>query len=346
MIRNTLFIRVFVLAIGLIMGASAIGAESKQSRAQKHFKAGLSLLATENFVVAAQEFESSVKLHPTKSGYFNLALCYFELHRYNECSDIIKRLKYEFRDDLSDEWQEEISAFEEKLKKAIVPVDFKTNVEGATITLDGETVNTEKSKKSFLIDPGEHQVTIAAEDFTSVTETINIEAGQGRTVFHFLALNCTGGGRTPSGVVNAGAQGEPDPVQHTSHPVHFKNDGKASKKGKRKPRIGMAVSLGIGAVTGLAAVTTGVIHLVGVSTIRDKCEGDRCEEDDWTENSLKSMKNLGVATNVLISVSAVAFVTGTILAFVEGRPKEKKSQVAVAPAIWKDGGGIGFSTRF
>jgi hypothetical protein len=342
--QKTVYIWMATVCFCLESGSAGAGEDAAKDRAQKYFNAGLSLMETENFVVAAQEFESSVKLHPTKSGYFNLAACYFELHRYNDAVTTIDRLKREFGEDLNDQWKGEIAAFEEKLKNSIVPVEFKTNVDGVTITVDGKKIEDGTQNTPLLIDPGEHKVMISAENFDTISETISIKAGQGKTVFNFVMVDSKSSEKKNKG---NGKQQE-TVVQNTTYPVHFENEEKKDK-GKRRPRIGTAVAFSIGGATGLAAVTTGVIHLVGVSNIRDSdsCSYDVCEYDSGTESQLNKMKKLGVATNVLISVAAVAVVTGTILAFVEGKPREvDKKKASIDPLIWNNGGGLVLSGSF
>ena len=305
---------------------------------RKHFKAGMSLLDIENYKVAAEEFETSIKLYPTKNGYFNLAVCYSELKRVNDALATIERLKKEFGDSLDETWQNEISTFEEKLKSAIVPVEFRTNIDKVTIKLDGKAIHTGTQRgAAHYLDPGEHTVTLSAEGYETITESIRINPGQGRTVLQFVMVRLS-----EEAVDNDGKDEAIE--QNTTHPVHFKNDGAGGKK-KKKRRIGTAIAFSIGGVAGLAAITTGVIHLIGVSQIRDICDGDYCEDMDM-KGSVNKMLKLGVATNVLISVSAVGIVAGTILAFVEGRSSKDERRVSVGPSLWGDGGGLVLSGKF
>lgn len=326
----------FVLGLCLMFSTIAAGKDTDKERARKHFKAGMSLLATENYKVAAEEFESSTRLYPTKNGYFNLAACYFELRRFNEAVATIERLKKTFAEELDETWQNEIAGFEEKLKGAIVPVEFRTNIENVTIKLDGGLVPGATTRDvPFYIDPGDHVVTLSAEGYETINESIHINAGQGRTVLQFVMVRLS----------EEGVGGEEEELleQDTTHPVQFKNQNDDGPRKRR--RIGTAIAFGIGGAAGLAAIATGVIHLVGVSKIRDECGGDYCEDQDL-KSSVDKMKKLGVATNVLISVSAVGIVTGTILAFVEGRSKKETQRVSVGPSVWGDGGGVLLSGKF
>ena len=255
----------FVLC--LTVSAIAVGKDTDKERALKHFKAGMSLLATDNYKVAAQEFESSVKLYPTKNGYFNLAVCYFELSRFNDARTIIERLKKEFEDELDARWHNEIAAFEKKLKEAIVPVEFRTNIENVTIKLDGQQVRGAATKgATHYVDPGDHTITLTADGYETINESVTINPGQGRTVLQFVMVRLT--------EEKVDDQTEPEEVleQDTTHPVYFK--GEKGDGPKRKKRIGTIIAFSIGAATGLAAITTGVVHLVGVSDIQCITDGE------------------------------------------------------------------------
>lgn len=337
--RHVAFIGMTALAFCLISGTANAGEESEKDRAEKHFKAGISLLATYNFLVAAQEFESSVSLRPTKSGFFNLAICYFELRRYDDAAAAVERLKKEFQTDLNEQWINEIAAFEAKLKASVVPVEFTSNIAGATISVNGKALADSSKNKSLLLAPGDHEVKIVSEDYEHISEMINIKAGQGKMVYHFLVVN-------PS---DNKQKKQEAAVQNTTYPVHFENESGKKKNNRRKGlSIGAAVALSIGGITGLTAIATGVVHLVNVSRISDSesCHGNTCT-DLTLESELDKMKKLGVATNVLISVSAVTLLTGTILAVVNGNTKKRSNKrVSLDPTGWKDGGGLTLSGTF
>ncbi len=337
--RNLSFLGVIAICLCLISGASLAGENTDKERAEKHFKAGVSLLATDNFLVAAQEFESSVKLHATKSGFFNLAICYYELRRYTDASAAIERLKSVFGNDLDEQWKTEIAAFEEKMKASVVPIQFRTNIEKADIKVDGKKINNSTKNEPQLLAPGDHAITITSEDYEQISETIRIDSQQTETVYHFLLVNPSEKRRKEQETI----------IQETTHPVHFENQS-AKKKNSRNNglKIGAAVTLGIGGITGLTAIATGVVHLVGVSRIKDSdsCKGNTCSDFEL-KSELNKMKKLGVATNVLISVSAVSLVTGTILAIVNGNSKKHRNRrVSIDPVIGHNGNGFALSGSF
>ena len=332
---HKLIFAVIVAAYFILITRSVAGEEvTDKKRAQQHFDAGLSLLETDNFVAAAEEFVSSVSLYPTKNGYFNLANCYFALKRYNDAQAAINRLKKDFKDELNEKWQAEIASFEVKLKNILIPVQFKSNLDDSIIELDGKKLDSASGPSGLYLDPGDHIVTLKAEGIASVSEGIHVSEGQPRTIYHIIIVN-------PDHEDAA----EREPVeQHTTHPVQFIPDGEGNDK--RKPRIGTIVAFSVGAGTGAAAIITGVIHLVNVGRLRDTCDANGLCTDLTLKDSVRKTKRLGVATNILIGFSAAGFIVGTILAFVEGKSKKKKYRVSVDPSIWENSGGITVGVRF
>ena len=81
-----------VLSVLLINPVAADDAGNKKE-AQQHFKTATRLYKVEDYDGAVSEFEASVRLYPTKNGYFNLANCYKALHRYHEALAAVDKLE-------------------------------------------------------------------------------------------------------------------------------------------------------------------------------------------------------------------------------------------------------------
>jgi len=338
---NRNYVHICWVVLGVLLTFSTIsraGADEDKDSARAHFKTGLSLLNTGKYDAAAAEFEASTKLYPTKNGYFNLAVCYFELKRMNDAMVTLYELKKAFSSELDETWKNEISALEKKLINAVVPVEIRTNIANVTVKLDGKVVDDANSAGGTqYIDPGEHLVTLSAEGYETINETLSLKSGQGRTVLQFVMVKLA---KRPS---EKDAENAEALEQNTTHPVHFKNDGERGRP-KKKRMIGTAIAFGIGGAAGAAAITTGVIHLANISEVHDICGGNYCE-DTSLKGSVDKILRLGVATNVLISVAAVGIVAGTVLALIEGKSKRER-RISVGPAIQGDGGGLVISGQF
>src|SRR6187455_2662697 len=70
--------------------------------AEKQFRAGVSLQKVDDFDAAIVAFEASLRLHPTKGAWFNLANCLRATHRYPEALNALERLQQDFAGELQD----------------------------------------------------------------------------------------------------------------------------------------------------------------------------------------------------------------------------------------------------
>lgn len=313
-----------------LAGSSAYANQRDKKMAEKHFKAGLSLLDTDNYEAAATEFEASVELHPTKNGLFNLANCYFALRRYRDARETITKLKTVFNKKLSDDWLGEISSFEQKLKDTIVTLEVHVDVAGATINLDGATYNENPLKK--MLDPGEHEVTASAKGYETSSQKVNLKPGTGKTTI-FLNLK------------HKASVSRPKTAPRQSDNVLFLNEEEKDKGPKR--RVWTWVFYGLGAGTGIGAIVTGSLQLSKKSQIEELCPNSLCPDDAATAevSTLQSQsKRLSTTTYVLLGATAGFAILGTIFLFVEG--DDSDDDVAFIPHISNEGLGATLQWKF
>lgn len=212
------------LSLGVFFSAvpgTAAADETGQEPARKHFENGLVLMQTEDYAGAAAEFEASVKLLPTKNGLFNLANCYKALHRYGDALKTVDQLRARFKNDLDNEWLTEIDTFEKTLKGIIAALFVQVNEEGATILVDGVLVGTSPMADALLVGPGDHEITVAKEGFSSLKRTVKLVSGK-KNIEHFeleiaatqLTINANVAGATVT------VDGEPiGPTPIINHPL-------------------------------------------------------------------------------------------------------------------------------
>jgi len=88
------------LALGALLFFLARPAWAQESKdeALRHFETGIALVSGESrdYRGALVEFEASVELYPTKSGLYNLGLCYQRLSRYAEALETYDRMERDY----------------------------------------------------------------------------------------------------------------------------------------------------------------------------------------------------------------------------------------------------------
>ncbi len=332
---RVLLTNTIVVCIVLLSAVKPASARDKE-RALKHFKAGNLLVETDNYAVAAKEFESSVDLYPTKNGYFNLANCYLVMHRYKDALAAINKLKEHFRKKLDGHWLEEIETFEKKFKKTVAKLEIHVNIDGVQVQIDNETVGESPLGEQLLLKGGDHEITVFRKGYETVTQKVSLKAEETTLLHLFLERKSEASGS----LEEEGSEQKPE--QKTTHPVLFDND--ESTGSKRKPRVWTAISLSVGGAAGISAIITGVVHLARVSDLRDKCDEKLCNPE--YKSDLDDIKRLGTATNVLIGVSAFGLVLGTILAFVEKGDDESDEGIAFSSHVLPEGLGLSMSGKF
>ena len=111
---------------------------------------------------------------------------------------------------------------------------------------------------------------------------------------------------------------------------------------ERPKRIWTWVAYGVGGAGLIGAVITGSMHL------SKKGDLDCTDKICVGQNDKKStIENLGIATNVLIGVTAAGAVAGTVLLFLENKSQDKnEASVAVTPTALPGGAGLVALGRF
>lgn len=298
--------------------------EAKTQLARKHFKDGIALLEEDEYEEASTEFEKSVKMYPTKNGLFNLANCYLALHRYVEAIEVIARLKNNFSEELDDAWQEEILTFEQKMDRVISKVELEVNVDGALVVLNDEEIGTTPLSEPLFLEAGDHELKLTKEQYEESVEKFSLKDGEDQVV------------RITMAVIAEESDLEPEPEEPEVTIVPGK---------KKTHRLWTWVAWGIGGATGIAAIITGSKSLSMTNQLNDLCPATG-ECNIAYEDDRDTAANLGTATNVLIGVTAVAAVAGTILFFVEGKQIKESQRVSVVPAFSPQGAGLFLSKTF
>lgn len=155
----------------------------EQSEARTHFENGIALISgdSKDYGAALVEFQASVGLYATKSGLFNLGLCYSKLSRYDEALDTFARLQREFASTLDEatraDIEREIKAIRERSSELTVAVSQP----GATVRLDGVVVGRSPLAKPLVLAAREHYLEVEMPGFEPVRRKLALARGQTRT---------------------------------------------------------------------------------------------------------------------------------------------------------------------
>jgi hypothetical protein len=174
MIRGVL---VPACVLAAVLAARICGAgEADKKEAKRHFEAGLALVETEDFGAAASEFESSVRLFPTKMGLFNLANAYKALHRYGEALDTVRRLETEFAGKIEPDLAAEINAFHGSMEGLVGRLVVRVTQAGASVKVDGRAVGKTPLQDALILGPGAHEIEVSLGGHATEKQTVPVES--------------------------------------------------------------------------------------------------------------------------------------------------------------------------
>ena len=170
----------FISAFLLVFATQAGELDEKQE-AQLHFKAGTRLFEVEDFDGAVTEFEASVRIYPTKNGYFNLANCYKALHRYSEALDAVEKLEEAFGEKLDRTMLGKIEDLKRLIASLVGELNLEVDPVEASVLLDGRPLS-ERGRRNILLGPGEHRLEIRAPGYKSSVQQVTIHSQKERVV--------------------------------------------------------------------------------------------------------------------------------------------------------------------
>lgn len=171
---------VILLAALALLSQSGLARADDKEEAKRHFDIGISLISGEpkDYAGALVEFQTSVRLYPTKTGLYNLGLCYRRLARYGEALETFARLKREFGHTMSDSLKQDVDWEVAAIERLTVRLTIVVNQPGATITLNGETIGTSPLPKPLILGPREYRLRVDLLGFQPVLRKLSLASGQ------------------------------------------------------------------------------------------------------------------------------------------------------------------------
>lgn len=304
--------------------------ESKDPKdlAKQAYKKGKEQYDKGDYEASLESFMAAYNYMPNPFVYISIAQSYDKLDKCQEARDYYQKYINEKPDagNIPD-IKEKIDELEGRKGKVVV----KSEPEGATITLDGET--------------------------TDMTTPAEVELPGGD---HALALNLDGHiMETRAFTVPICGEVEVSVTMKVAGSIEMKSDkdldkeieavSAEKKKKKRKINFGVPhiVAFSIAGAAAVTAAVTGGLALKNSNDFSDKKDEYDANPTPELYSDLEDIKSKGrplaIVCDVTIGVAAVAAVTGIALLFVG--PKESK-EVSFSPVISKTGGGASLNVSF
>jgi len=324
---------VLLLAAGLAP-ATARGQISTEisgmEKSKEYFERGIILYKAGDYKGALENFLTSYDLRPHPKLKYNIGLCYLKLgftaRALNEWQGFISKEKYDIEPEIADSLSEIMATVVVTVGKLLVNVD----VDGADVTVDGESFGESPLGRPVFVEPGKHVVTVTGPGGAVREKSVTLGVGESREIHVTLA----------DGVE------KPEPKKAKKE----KKKKEPWKKPERKKVIRGFFYLVLGLTAGAlgAATGTGILAMEKKDDIKAfdaACRADGCNQvDEETYLAYRAKrsdlydkgKSFGDASTYLFAAAGALAVTGIVL-FVFSRPliekKAKGSSLIRFPAL-------------
>jgi hypothetical protein len=166
----------FAAAMVFAFSGAAFSGVSEKKEARKHFNVATRLYEVEDYNGAATEFETSVKLYPTKNGYFNLANCYKALHRYEDALVAIEHLETRFAKEMDKTMRRKVNSLKSLINSLVGELTLYVDPLDAEVRLNGETLPKHRYGNPLKLGPGEYRIAASCEGYESYSGKVTVHS--------------------------------------------------------------------------------------------------------------------------------------------------------------------------
>ncbi len=157
--------------------ASVAAAPAFAEEAKRYFEQGEALRAREQYQAALEAYQKSRVLLPRASNTVNVAVCLFNLGRFDEAYEFFEEALTRFPEgQLPAETRESAKATMATIETKVGRIDVSANVDG-TLVIDGRTRGKVPLAAPIRALPGRHIVRILRDGFETFEKAIDVQLG-------------------------------------------------------------------------------------------------------------------------------------------------------------------------
>jgi hypothetical protein len=171
-----------ILALAVPAHAQTDPSPEAVAEAREHFERGVELFNEGRNDAALAEFQRAYDLAPAPPVLYNIARVHEALGHAVEAADAYARYLEEGGDSLSRRRRHEATAALERQRARIAFVTVTTNVEGATVSVDGIDVAETPLSEPIRLAAGEHTVGVRAAGYDSARRAVQVAGGDELTL--------------------------------------------------------------------------------------------------------------------------------------------------------------------
>lgn len=285
-----------------------------------HFERGVSAFSDGDFAGALYEFELAHEASGNFRILYNIGVCDLELHRYAKARTAFEQYLIDGGDQISPGRKAKVRERLATIETRVGNARITSTPDGANVVIEGEVVGV--TPLDLTLDIGPTQLELTLDGYQ--TESTRVRVIGGETAQLDVEL-------TPleAIVVTEGPKLTPEQ--------------EAMLARANKLRLGSLVSLGITGVMGIGAIVTGSLALQAEGDLDSELEQLSTPSD--LDDIHQRKQALAVTTDVLIGVTAAAFVVAGSLGIAHLRLKRKVRSSSTSAATLRLHPG-GLTVRF
>ena len=328
--------------------AQTVVAGGAQRRAKIAFDDGTELFEQQKFSEAAARFREAYEIRPNWKLLYNIGQCEAAARRYGVALELFESYMAAGGDNIDLERTKELIEEMERLRNLVGFLDFQDLPMGASVTIDGLERGKSPLPGPLAVAAGvDHDVRIVKDEEVNYERALRVHSGQ------TLIVSLKGDAPEESESASMTTSGAANAAEETSEQRPETDAGPAaSDTGESRPVPSISerpstnisvlkyptrqpikavgwVFFSIGASALITGAATGIMAWSKKKELDPDCVGG-CPDE--LSDDKKTMENLGLATDVLLSVGGGVMATGLVMLIV-GRIREKRSGIAVVPSL-------------
>lgn len=295
----------------------------QRKEASDRFARGLKFYGEREFQLALIEFERAYATIPDYRVLYNIGQVCVELGRYARARVALQKYLDDGGDAIAPERAEQVRRDLEMLASRTAFLVIGTNVEGASVLIDGMPVGQAPLVDALIVDAGEHEVEIRQPGYSGVPKRVTLAGGDRIEVTLEL---------TP--LITEAPRPAPPPERPTTVPQQTPPTDPVVEE--ERPATGLWVGWATTAALGVGAGTTFGLGLSAVNEYRDMDGRTDLSPDDLPDQKRK-VEALMLTTDVL---AASAVVSGSVSLYLTLRQRKPTREAVHAdrPRAWLEVG--------
>jgi hypothetical protein len=162
----------------ILLASAPTGAQGRPSSAAEvgaassHFERGTTLYSEGDYGAALIEFKRAYEVSPSWQVLFNIGQSYFQLRDYANALLALEQFAREGGDRIAKEDRSTLDTELPELAKRVATVTIISNLDGATVSVDGHVVGKTPLREPVLVSAGIRQIAAAYDDLPPVEQRL------------------------------------------------------------------------------------------------------------------------------------------------------------------------------